>query len=183
MNPARRIALGLLAAALIVSTAACGSGYGDDDATYTPAAYYQTVGNVYECYYADDTQEAYNLIAAGLCPAGAIPTRMPLSWEQEYWGYYSSPAYYSVYMPAAYRAHYTHVTVVSFSRTYRTQISAASSRAVYRSSSGGTVAGSKVNSARFGGGSRSSVSYGGGSRSGSSSLKSNYAGSRSAGRR
>jgi len=178
-----RLLLALLAGALFAATLTACSSDGNSDASYTPAAYYQTVGNVYECYYADDTQEAYNLIAAGLCPAGSIPTQMPLSWEQEYFGYYSSPAYYNLYMPAAYRSHYTSVTVVHFSSTYRSQISAASSKAVYKSSKGGTVAGSKVNTKQLGGGSRSGTSYGGGSRSGSSSYKSSYSGSRSAGRK
>jgi len=139
---------------------------------------------VYDCYYTTTTQEAYNLIAAGLCPAGAIPTPMPLSWEQMYWSYWSSPAYYNTYLPASYRSTYTHVTIVHFSTAYRTQIKDASAKAVYKSSAGGTVTGSKVNTAQFGGGSRTTKSYGGGSRSGgSSSYKSSYAGSRSAGRK
>lgn len=184
MNPVRRIALGLFAAALIGSTAACGSGYGDDDATYTPAAYYQTVGNVYECYYTTTAQEAYNLMAAGLCPAGSIPTPMPLSFEETYWSYWSSPAYYNTYLPVSYRSTYTHVTIVRFSTTYRTQIKSASAKAVYKSSAGGTVSGSKVNTAQFGGGGRTTKSYGGGSRSGGSpSGKYSYSGSRSAGRK
>lgn len=172
----------ILGAALTAAAlTACGS---TDDPSYTPAAYWQTVGNVHECYYVDDAQEAYNLVAAGLCPAGSIPTLAPLTWQEEYWSYYSSPAYYNTYMPVAYRSHYTSVTVVRFSSTYRTQISAASSKAVYRSSSGGTVSGSKVNTKQFGSGSRSSTSYGGGSRSGgTSSYKSSYSGSRSAGRK
>lgn len=180
-----RLILAVLAASLFGTVlTACGSDDGSDP-SYTPAAYYQTVGNVYECYYADDMQEAYNLIAAGLCPAGSIPTAMPLSWEQEYWPYYSSPAYYNTYMPAAYRSRYTHITIVHFSTTYRTQIKTASARAVYKSSTGGTVTGSKVNTTQFGSGSRTAKSYGGGSRSGgsSSSFKSSYSGSRSAGRR
>ena len=184
MNTIRRIALGVAAAVLIGSAAACGSGSGDDDPTYTPAAYYQTVGNVYDCYYLTSTQEAYNLMAAGLCPAGSIPTPMPLGWEETYWDYWSSPAYYNTYIPASYRSTYTHVTIVHFSNTYRSQIKSASAKAVYKSSTGGTVTGSKANTAQFGGGSRTTKSYGGGSRSGGSpSYKSTYSGSRSAGRK
>lgn len=178
----RLLAVALTAAVGTGTLTACASG--DSDPSYTPAAYYQTVGNVYECYYVDDTQEVSNLIAAGLCPAGAIPTLAPLTWREEYWSYYSSPAYYNTYMPVAYRSHYTSVTVVRFSSTYKTQISAASAKAVYKSSSGATVAGSKVNTKQFGSGSRTTTSYGGGSRSGgSSSYKPSYAGSRSAGRK
>lgn len=177
----RRFLIALLATALAGATlTACSD---DSDPSYTPAAYWQTVGNVHECYYVDDTQEVYNLIAAGLCPAGSIPTLAPLTWQEEYWSYYSSPAYYNTYMPVAYRSHYTSVTVISFSRTYKTQISAASSKAVYKSSAGGTVSGSKVNAKQFGSGSRSSTSYGGGSRSGSSTSKSSYTSTRSAGRK
>ncbi len=172
-----------LAAALAAGALAACSNDDNSDQSYTPAAYYQTVGNVYECYYTTTTQEAYSLIAAGLCPAGAIPTQMPLSWEEEYWDYYSSPVYYNAYLPVSYRSTYTHVTIVHFSSTYRTQIKTASARAVYKSSSGGTVAGSKVNTKQFGSGSRTTTSYGGGSRSGgSSSYKSSYSGTRSAGR-
>ncbi len=182
-----RLIIAALGAALLGGTlAACGSLSGDDGpVTYAPAAYWQSVDNVRECFYADDTQEAYNLIAAGLCPAGSIPTPMPLTWEQTYWSYYSSPAYYNTYIPATYRTRYTHVTVVHFSTTYKTQINAASSRAVYKASNGSTVSGSKVNTKQFGGGSRSSLSYGGGSRSNSGSSgtsRSSYSGSRSAGR-
>lgn len=182
INRRMRLISATLAAALAGATLAGCSLSDDGDPSYTPAAYYQTVGNVYECYYTTTTQEAYSLIAAGLCPAGSMPTRMPLSWEEEYWDYYSSPVYYNTYLPASYRSTYTHVTIVHFSSTYRTQIKTAASRAVYKSSSGGTVAGSKVNTKQFGSGSRTTKSYGGGSRSGSSSYKSSYSGSRSAGR-
>jgi hypothetical protein len=178
-----RLILAVLAAAL-TGGALSGCSLGDDsDPTYTPAAYYQTVGGVYECYYTTTTQEAYSLMAAGLCPAGSMPTPMPLSWEEMYWSYWSSPAYYNTYLPVGYRSTYTRVTIVHFSSTYKSQISAASSKAVYKSSAGGTVSGSKVNTTQFGSGSRATKSYGGGSRSGSSSGKSSYSGSRSAGRK
>jgi len=178
----------LIGAMFATGVAACGGSSDDSDPTYAPAAYWQSVSNVRECFYMDDTQEAYNLIAAGLCPAGSIPTPAPLTWRETYWSYYSSPAYYNTYIPVGYRTHYTSVTVVSFSRTYKTQISSLSSKAVYKSSSGGTVSGSKVNTKSFGSGSRSTQSFGGGSRSGSgssgySSSRSSYSGSRSAGRR
>ena len=131
-------------AAIVGATtmAGCGSTSSGQAATYTPAAYYQTVGGVSDCYYAAAPAEVTNLIAAGLCPANSVATVMPLSWEEEYFSYYSSPSYYNTYMPVSYRANYTHVTIVSFSKTYSKQISTASSKAVYKSSTGGTVKGS-----------------------------------------
>lgn len=162
---ALRPLLALAASTLIAATlTACGSS-GSDDITYAPAAYGQQVGNVYDCYYIDDVDEVTalgtGLIAKGLCPHNSVPTVMPLSWEEEYWAYYSSPAYYGTYMPARYRSHYTSVTIVHFSSTYKTQIAAASSKAVYKSSSGQRVTGtSKV---KFGTGTSQSV-HGGGTR-------------------
>lgn len=200
---ALRPLLALAASALIAATlTACGSS-GSGDVTYAPAAYGQQVGSVYDCYYADDPGEVTALIAAGLCPHGSIATAMPLYWEEEYWAYYSSPAYYGTYMPARYRSHYTSVTIVHFSSTYKTQIAAASSKAVYKSSSGQRVTGtSKVkfgtgtSQSVHGGGTRggcaesltvvqlrsgssgSSVSHGGGTRSGTSSGSKSGSGSR-----
>lgn len=210
MNTIRRSLrplLALAASTLIAATlTACGSS-GSDDATYAPAAYGQQVGNAYDCYYIDDVDEVTalgtGLIAKGLCPHNSVPTVMPLYWEEEYWAYYSSPAYYGTYMPARYRSHYTSVTIVHFSSTYKTQIAAASSRAVYKSSSGQRVTGtSKVkfgtgtSQSVHGGGTRggcaesltvvqsrsgssgSSVSHGGGTRSGTSSGSKSGSGSR-----
>jgi hypothetical protein len=146
-NPGRlaRLTASLLAAIVGVTVlAGCGTS-GSDSAYYTPAAYYQNIGGVNDCYYVDDAGEVTALIRAGLCPANSIPARMPISWEEEYWAYYSSPAYYDTYMPVSYRSHYTSVTVVSFSRTYSKQIAAAETHAVYKSSTGKTTTGtSKV---------------------------------------
>jgi hypothetical protein len=87
-----------------------------------------------------------------------------------YYPYYSSPAYYNVYVPARVRTVYV-TRERSFGTTYRTQISARSKTATYRSSNGGTVKGSQVagSKARFGSGS-AGTSHGSGSlRSGSGS--------------
>jgi len=184
------IAGALTAAGLAAGLSACGSGW-DDSApvTYAPAAYWQTVSNVRECYYLTSTQEAYNLMAAGLCPAGSMPTPMPMSWEEEYWDYWSSPVYYNTYVPTSYRSHYTSVTIVTLnhSSSFQRGVSTLSSRAVYKSSTGGTVTGSKVSTTSFGSGSRTTTSYGGGSRSNSNSSssgsRSSYSVSRSAGRK
>lgn len=172
-RPTRRlrllaVLLGAIASA--VALAGCGSLGASQAATYTPAAYYQTVGGVNDCYYAASRTEVANLIAAGLCPANSVATAMPLSWDEEYFSYYSSPSYYNTYMPASYRTRYTQVTVVSFSKTYSRQIGAASSKAVYKSSTGGTVKGStsklKFGTSTTGGSSKSksgTTVHGGGS--------------------
>lgn len=192
---ALRLIPALLTAALIASLTACGSGWSDDsaDATYTPAAYWQSVDNVRSCFYfgtdlTDGLAQVALLQAAGLCPDGSMPVAAPLYWAEEYYPYYSSPAYYNAYVPSSYRSTYTHVTVVHFSTTYKTQIKAASAKAVYRSSAGGTVKGAQVSTARFGGGSRTGTSYGGGSRVNLSTQapvvrRTSSAVSRSAGRR
>lgn len=157
----------------LLSVAGCGSGSGSGSgpATYAPAAY----GAPGHCYYIQDPAEAIALEQAGLCPRGWVPTLAPLYWQQEYWPYYSSPAYYSHYVPARYRTAYV-TRERTFGRSYRSAIAIRSRAAVYRSSAGGTVKGSKVltSRARFGSGT-AGVSYGGGKRSGTSG----YSGSRS----
>lgn len=135
----------VVAAGLVLAAAAgCGSAFDSDGsapAYYTPSAYYQTVNNVYECYYINSIDEAYALENAGLCPRYAIPTLMPISWEEMYWDYYSSPAYYNTYVPASFRRTYVNVTCVHFHQTYSSQITSLSKKAVYKSSKGGTFVG------------------------------------------
>jgi hypothetical protein len=165
MNTSRRIlrpALALLAAALVASTAdACDSGSSAaNDATYAPAAYGVQNGSVFDCYYAEDPSEVAALINAGDCPHGAVATAMPLYWEEEYYPYYSSSAYYGVYMQPRYRSHYTSVTVVHFQSAHSADITRYSSTARYKSSSGGYVTGSSK--VKFGSGSGSSAVHGGG---------------------
>lgn len=79
--------------------------------------------------------------AAGLCPASSVAYPMPLGWEETYWGYYSSPAYYNTYIPASRRSHYSSVTVVAFASKYKTRISSLSSKGGYEGSDGKTVSG------------------------------------------
>ncbi len=160
-----------LAVGALAMTGLVGCGASSGDPSYTPAAYYQTVGDVNDCYYVTSPAEAASLISAGLCPAGSVAYQMPVSWEEEYYDYYSSPAYYNTYIPVSSRSIYVNYTRVSFHTKYSTQITKASSKAVYKSSSGGTVSGSKVAIKSFGGGSRTSSGsgYGGGSRSGGGS--------------
>ena len=165
MNPLRRIALALSGAMLLATTAACGPmSASASSATYTPAAYYQTVGGVADCYYVDTSAEVADLISAGLCPVRSVATRMPLSWEEEYWSYYSSPAYYDDYMPVSYRKTYASVTVVHFSSTYSKQIKTASVKATYKSSTGKTVSGAGTSSLKYGTSTaKSKTVHGGGS--------------------
>ncbi len=149
------------AAAVSTSAAACSS---TPDAVYAPAAY----GVPGYCYYVNSPAEAVALIAAGLCPSSWVPALAPLSWQETYWDYYDSPAYYDTYVPVSYRTVYVQ-RETAFGRTYRPQISARSKTATYRSSNGGTVKGSALptGKSRFGSGS-AGTSHGGGSlRSGS----------------
>lgn len=162
---ARRTAAVALAAAaaLTTATACAGSSGGNDDAgttavvTYAPAAY----GVPGHCYYIDYPAEATALIAAGLCPSSWVATQAPLSWEEEYDDYYSSPAYYTRYVPAAYRTVYVR-TETTFRTTYRVQIASASKSATYKGSNGTTVTGSAP-TLKFTSGSGQVTTNGGGS--------------------
>jgi hypothetical protein len=147
----------------LVCATACGSTTSGLAATttYAPAAYGQ--GN--ECYYISTPAEVTALIAAGLCPRGSVATPMPLSWEETYWAYYSSPAYYDTYVPSASRTVYTH-DKTTFGKTYRTAITSLASHATYKSSSGTTVHGYKTSTVHFGSGTSfgsSGQKYGSGS--------------------
>lgn len=144
----QRISAAAAGLVLAASAVACGSIFSSDDdgapLSYAPPAYYQVVNNVEECYYISSMSEAYALENAGLCPRYAIPTQMPLSWEETWWDYWSSPAYYNTYVPASYRKTYVSVTCVHFHQTYSTQITKLSKSAVYKASNGTTVRGTTV---------------------------------------
>ncbi len=167
------------AAAAALTTAAvmtaCGSSAGPD-LTYAPAAY----GVPGHCYYVDDPAEAIALQNAGLCPRSWAPTLMPVAWEEEYYDYYSSPAYYGTYVPVRIRTVYVQ-RETTFGHTYHTSIVARSKTATYRSSAGTVVKGSTLTGkTRFGSGKSVGASgqkYGGGSlRSGSSTSRSGSGG-------
>lgn len=186
MKTIRRIALLVALAIAATTVTACGP---MDDPTYTPAAYYQTVGNVYECYYLTVPAEAEALKAAGLCPSGAIDTPMPLAYQETYWPYWSSAAYDDEFIPVAQRSTFVHVTVVRCNRnpSFVSGVSRYSATATYRGSNGSTVRGyssvrtsgftaTSPRSATFGGGARSVQTYGGGSRTRQSTYVSRSAG-------
>lgn len=159
----RAATIALAAAMIGVGTAACSS-IGDDGVTYSPAAYYQRIHGVDECYYVDDVTEVANLIYAGLCPRDAIAVQMPLAWEEEYWPYYSSTSYIDTYIPSNRRTHFTSVTVVTFSTRYKTQISTQSKKAVYKGSNGTTTTGSSAKKFTGSGSGTGAVHGGGGAR-------------------
>ncbi len=166
-----------LALSATVATAAL-SGCGGAQVTYAPAAY----GVAGQCYYVQDPVEATNLLAAGLCPHGWIPTLMPLAWHEEYYPYYDSEIYTNRYVPARDLVVYRR-TQTTFGRTYAVSIRTMSSRATYRSSSGGIVKGNKVATTKFGSGTSfgsKGQKYGGGSARGGTSYHGG-SGSRSGG--
>lgn len=171
----RRIAA--LIAGLFIAVAALAGCSHPANVSYAPAAYGETINGVGHCYYDDDPYEAQQLLAAGLCPAGWVPTAMPLYWHEEYYSYYSSPAYYNRYVLVSHRTVYvTHET--TFHTTYSSQITAASSKATYKSSNGKTVTGTTAKM-KFSTGSGSNSTMGGGSlRSGSGKASGGSTGSK-----
>lgn len=150
-----------LIAGLFIAVAALAGCSHPAPVSYAPAAYGEAIGGVGHCYFDDDAYEAQQLLAAGLCPAGWVPTPMPLYWHEEYWSYYSSPAYVNRYVLVSHRTIYvTHET--TFHTTYSSQITAASSKAAYKGSNGKTVTGTTAKM-KFSTGSGSTSKVGGGS--------------------
>lgn len=129
---AAALALSMATSVGVAATAACtGTNTTAVPVNGTPTAFGVQDGPIFDCYYADDPQEVTNLINAGYCPFGSAAVAMPLTWRETWWAYYSSPRYYNTYIPPAYRVHYSTVYVVSFQRTYKTQITAAERNARY----------------------------------------------------
>jgi hypothetical protein len=143
----------------VLLTAACGQ---PGAVSYYPMSF----GVPGHCYYVSTPAEVIALRGAGLCPASWLPTPMPLSWEEEYYSYYDSSAYYDTYVPAASRTVFV-TRMMSFGGGHRSQISTLSRSATYRSSSGSTVKGTQIaGKSRFGSGCSFSCAgskYGGGS--------------------
>lgn len=176
MKPIRAATAAAITAVLAAGLTACDDA---DDVSYAPVAY----GVPGHCYYVDSPAEAVALRSAGLCPAAWAPTLMPLAWHEQYYPYYSSPAYYNVYVPASSRVVYTR-TETTFGTTYKTQISTATKTATYKGSNGKTVPASKIGTSKFGSGNSFSSSsgnakYGGGARNGGSSVSKSSGGSSS----
>lgn len=106
---------------------------------YTPSSY----GEAGHCYYRYYPEEAQNLINAGLCPQNWVPYPMPLAWYHTYYWYYSSPAFYGLYVPSAYRSTYISQTTTYYNSNQR-NVSDASRNAQYKDDKGNTVRGSDV---------------------------------------
>jgi hypothetical protein len=159
--------LGRLAAVLTVvavigaAVAGCGS---NTPVTYSPAAY----GANGTCYYLNSPAEVTALQNAGLCPRSWVAGPMPLAWEEMYYPYYSSPAYYDTYVPVSVRHVYV-TRVTTFGSTHSSAIKTQSARATYKSSTGKTVTGQTVtvSKAKFGSGTVSKSLGGGSGRVGS----------------
>jgi hypothetical protein len=127
---------------------ACGGG-GGEKVAYRPVAF----GADSQCYYADDPLEVQMLVNAGLCEPHWSPAAMPLAWHQRYWNYYSSPAYYQLYVPEPIRTVYVD-RERSFGSLNRQAIATESKKATYRGSNGKTVSADKIGAAKYGGGNR-----------------------------
>jgi hypothetical protein len=156
----RPLALAVMIAATAATLTACGGS--GQPVTYAPAAY----GANGQCYYVDSPAEAIALERAGLCPPSWHPAPMPVSWLEEYYPYYDSPAYYDTYVPARVRTVYV-TRQRSFGASHRSAITTLTRKATYRGSNGSTVRGTKLGGkTRFGSGTSfgsTGRKYGGGS--------------------
>jgi hypothetical protein len=90
--------LSLLAAGATAITLSL-SGCGGQPTVVPPMAYGEFYGGVGHCYYANSLYEATMLLSGHYCPAGWIPTPMPLLWHERYYPYYSSQRYMVIAVP------------------------------------------------------------------------------------
>jgi hypothetical protein len=130
-----------LAAAAATGLTACGTAHAD---VYPPAAYGENYGGHWHCYYVHDAFEATQLIRAGHCHYGDIPTLMPGYWHARYDNYYSWPGYYNHYVPAAYRSTYVRVNVNQFNRQNAGLIKRQATSARYVGKGGRIIPGTQV---------------------------------------
>jgi len=152
---------GALALLALSASSACSSDGSSGQAaavSYQPASFGVRVTGGFDCYYVLDRGEVADLVTAGLCPAGSIPTLIPAAYLEEYWGYYDSSAYL-VYVPSGSRTRYTSYEA-TFLHRYSTQISTLSRKAVYKGSNGSTVTGTSGSAAVHGGGNARGCSLG-----------------------
>lgn len=137
----------------------CGRGH---PVAYRPIAF----GENNQCYYVQNPAEVIALQQQGLCDPSWAPAVMPSYWHMRYWNYYSSPAYYTVYVPAPSRAAYS-TAERSWGSGHQAEISTAARQATYKGSNGKTVTAEKIGAAKFGGGARfgpTGTKFGGGAR-------------------
>lgn len=157
----RALGTGALALLALTASSACssdGSSGQGAAVSYQPASFGVRVTGGFDCYYVLDRGEVADLVTAGLCPAGSIPTLIPAAYLEEYWGYYDSSAYL-VYVPSGSRTRYTSYEA-TFSHRYSTQITTLSRKAVYKGSNGSTVTG--TSKLKFGTGTSGSAAVHGG---------------------
>lgn len=156
---ARSAALVAGTAVLVGALTACS----DTDDSLRPSAYGPTVAGHASCAYVVSAQEC----ADSGVPAMywyQMPTQEPAHyherdtsdwlsmlflWHLMFEPWYASPAYYGTYVPTRYRSTYITRHVTTFETTYRTTIDAESKKATYKTASGKTVTGNKVNPRRF----------------------------------
>lgn len=160
------VAAALATTATVAAMAACSPSHHAVVVTSQPAAAgygMAAYGQNGQCYYIDSPQEATALIAAGLCPAAWVPTLMPLAWHEEYLDYYNSPVY-QAYVPASYRPGWSAQWGPSspWYQSNKTTIVVIQKKAVYKDTSGNTVAATAIPSSKmsFGSGVKPVQSFG-----------------------
>lgn len=150
MNLKRRLATATAVGLLAATATGCGTHH-HTVVVQTPAApvaYAPTsMGANGHCYYLDDPQEAYNLIAAGLCQPGWTPMMMPVDFHYAYADYLASPAYYNTYVPVRYRSGWNNQwgTKSTFYTTNITIIHTKEKTATYKGSDGKPYTGNVTN--------------------------------------
>jgi hypothetical protein len=152
------IPAGMLVIAICLILTGCG---GSHPVAYRPAAF----GENGHCYYAQDPLEAQTLINQGLCDRSWTPRLMPSLWHERYYTYYSSPAYYAVYVPVQSRSTYQ-ASESTFGSANKAAINSEAPKATYKGSNGQTVTADKIGAARYGAGARfgpTGTKFGGGS--------------------
>jgi hypothetical protein len=146
-----------------VPLAACGSSTtGSQTASYYAPAWSSEPPGV--CYYVYTPAEVPALIAGGACAPRSVPVQAPVAWQETYWNYYDSTAYYDVYIPAGYRTRYIS-TESMFGTRYHRAILTRSRTATYKSSTGTIVHGYQSGKVTFGSGTSfgtGGTKYGGG---------------------
>jgi hypothetical protein len=146
----------VLVALGVVGLAGCGQG----NTSYVPAA--AAFGGNGQCYMPMQVPQTawqaieQQYIAQGWCQSGWTPILIPQQTYMAYYPYYSSPAFYTHYVPATYRTSYVSYER-SFGTTYKSQIAAAEKTATYKGSNGKTTTYNKI---KTGGGTRTSFGSG-----------------------
>jgi hypothetical protein len=129
-----------LAITASVGLVACGNNHEIKDVGLVPAAY----GENNHCYYVSDPYEVQNLKLTGLCPTHWTPMKMPSYWLYAHAAFYTSPAYYDVYVPAAERTTYTQTYGESWKKNNWTNIQKNFSKGSWKGMDGKTYSGDEV---------------------------------------